>query len=303
MYTGAPYYAAMASLYTGSDLVTIFCASEAAIPLKSYSPECMILPVYSAERIDPNQDSNYDVTQSMLDGIEPLLPRLHALVLGPGMGRNPRVMQAAAELIRLIQREYPRLALILDADALYMLSLPEYHDLFSATTTSRRHSVIVTPNQMEYRRLVEEKRTTNENGTAISTKADLSNVIIIKKGHFDQIIHHESVMAYECREEGGLKRSGGIGDILAGTVATMAASFEILREGSCQSSSDDSSDHPKMNENDDLLRSCAIASLVVKRATRRAFEKHRRSMTAPHVLEELGPTFNEVVSTESDAPE
>lgn len=41
-YTGAPYYAAMAALRTGSDLATVICAPEALIPIKSYSPELMV---------------------------------------------------------------------------------------------------------------------------------------------------------------------------------------------------------------------------------------------------------------------
>ena len=35
-YTGAPYYAAQSALNTGVDLVTIFCAKEASIPIKCY---------------------------------------------------------------------------------------------------------------------------------------------------------------------------------------------------------------------------------------------------------------------------
>ena len=35
-YTGAPYYAAQSALNVGVDLVTIFCAKEASIPIKCY---------------------------------------------------------------------------------------------------------------------------------------------------------------------------------------------------------------------------------------------------------------------------
>ena len=51
-YTGAPYYASMAALKTGSDLAFIFCAEEAALPLKCYSPELMVSPVYQAKEFD-----------------------------------------------------------------------------------------------------------------------------------------------------------------------------------------------------------------------------------------------------------
>lgn len=43
-YTGAPYYAAISSLKGGGDLAYILCTKSAAIPIKSYSPECIVYP-------------------------------------------------------------------------------------------------------------------------------------------------------------------------------------------------------------------------------------------------------------------
>lgn len=51
-FTGAPYYASMAALKVGSDLASVFCASEASIPIKCYSPELMVMPVYDASKFD-----------------------------------------------------------------------------------------------------------------------------------------------------------------------------------------------------------------------------------------------------------
>jgi len=41
-YTGAPYYAGQAALSVGADLLYLFTAEEACIPIKSYSPELMV---------------------------------------------------------------------------------------------------------------------------------------------------------------------------------------------------------------------------------------------------------------------
>jgi NAD(P)H-hydrate repair Nnr-like enzyme with NAD(P)H-hydrate dehydratase domain len=49
-YTGAPYYAGYSALKVGADLSYVFCAEEAAQPIKSYSPELMVAPVYSAKQ-------------------------------------------------------------------------------------------------------------------------------------------------------------------------------------------------------------------------------------------------------------
>ena len=41
------FCAGMAALRTGAELVYVFTAEEAALPIKSYSPELMVTPVYS----------------------------------------------------------------------------------------------------------------------------------------------------------------------------------------------------------------------------------------------------------------
>lgn len=41
-YTGAPYYSGQAALSVGADLLYMFTAEEACIPIKSYSPELMV---------------------------------------------------------------------------------------------------------------------------------------------------------------------------------------------------------------------------------------------------------------------
>lgn len=45
-YTGAPYYSAMAALKMGADLAHIFCSRDAAGPIKTYSPELIVHPIF-----------------------------------------------------------------------------------------------------------------------------------------------------------------------------------------------------------------------------------------------------------------
>jgi ATP-dependent NAD(P)H-hydrate dehydratase len=44
-YTGAPIFASMAAFRTGADLVHVFCAKNAAIPIKSFSPDLIVHPI------------------------------------------------------------------------------------------------------------------------------------------------------------------------------------------------------------------------------------------------------------------
>ena len=48
-YTGAPFFACMASMLAGADLGFVLCSPKAAIPIKSYSPELIVLPLLPQE--------------------------------------------------------------------------------------------------------------------------------------------------------------------------------------------------------------------------------------------------------------
>ncbi|EDM08824.1 similar to RIKEN cDNA 0710008K08 (predicted), isoform CRA_b [Rattus norvegicus] len=73
-YTGAPYFAGISALKVGADLTHVFCAREAAPVIKSYSPELIVHPVLDSS--------------DAVEEVEKWLPRLHALVVGPGLGRD-----------------------------------------------------------------------------------------------------------------------------------------------------------------------------------------------------------------------
>jgi hypothetical protein len=46
--------------FIGADLAFVFCAEEAAIPIKSYSPELMVAPVYSSIEFDKALEHGLD---------------------------------------------------------------------------------------------------------------------------------------------------------------------------------------------------------------------------------------------------
>lgn len=285
-YTGAPYYAAMASLKCGADLAFCFCAEEAAIPLKSYSPELMVAPVYKAASFNEvlerqstecvanggyyyndDDDEAKELVGRMVEEVCNTMDKMHVLVLGPGLGRNPLVLEATAQIIKRAQSEEHRLPLVIDADALFLLTLPKYRTLLSDKSL-----VVLTPNAMELRRLRD------------SNSSLPDGCIVIEKGAVDsiQLVSASSkTPAMVCGEVGGLKRSGGIGDVLAGTCGTLVAWNHILT-GRGKASVDD------------LPLACWTACCFVKRSTKKAFDAHGRSMTAPDILLELGPAVDEM---------
>lgn len=99
-YTGAPYYAADAALKFGADLSFVFCSQEASAPIKSYSPELMVTPFYNDFNMfsDDNAVVEQEISSSIAK-VKDTLPRIHTLVIGPGLGRHPNVMKAVTSIV------------------------------------------------------------------------------------------------------------------------------------------------------------------------------------------------------------
>ena len=45
-YTGAPFYAAISALKVGADMAHIFCSKSSSTPIKTYSPEIIVHPLF-----------------------------------------------------------------------------------------------------------------------------------------------------------------------------------------------------------------------------------------------------------------
>ena len=46
-FTGAPYYSALGALKGGADMAHIFCPTCVATPIRSYSPQFVVHPVFT----------------------------------------------------------------------------------------------------------------------------------------------------------------------------------------------------------------------------------------------------------------
>jgi hypothetical protein len=93
-------------------------------------------------------------------------------------------------------------------------------------------------------------------------------------------------MTLECKEKGGLKRSGGIGDVLAGVISAFIAWNTVLRN--------DFNENKYATPHQDRLLATWTACCAVKKATCRAFERKARTMSAQHVLEDIGDVIKEM---------
>lgn len=208
-YTGAPFYAALSALKLGADLSHVFCDEQAALPIKGYSPE---LIVHGCMRGDPKPDDAE--TRRQADEICKWFPALSALVVGPGLGRDP-TLQAVAALV--VERAVSvALPCVIDADGLRLvLDRPEI--------VRGSPWTVLTPNKPEYLRLtgalLAEDKSVDDAQELLKLARSLGGPTIVRKGPRDLI--SDGTCVAENGEPGSLKRSGGQGDVLAGTIATL----------------------------------------------------------------------------------
>ncbi|CAG2183632.1 unnamed protein product, partial [Oppiella nova] len=194
---------AISALKTGADLSYVFCSRDSAPIIKSYSPELIVYPVLDSD--------------NAVEEIAAVLPKLHAVVIGPGLGRNDRTLANVGAVIdRIKEQDIP---MVLDADALYFVSkCPEIVRGYS--------KAILTPNVAEFDRLYasvyrsEPNKSEDPNAALLQLCRTLGNITIVRKGHEDTISDGHSIVT--CNERGSPRRCGGQGDLLSGSMGVFS---------------------------------------------------------------------------------
>jgi len=174
-----------------------------------------------------------DQTASRIAGeVALLLDRLHAVVVGPGLGRDPLMQDTAGFIIAEVRKR--QMPLVVDADGLFLVqNRPELvHGYVSA---------VLTPNVVEFKRLCDRMGVDPDNvdGGRDKACAELARrfggVTIIQKGKQDVISNGKDTLTVAI--EGGLKRCGGQGDVLTGCLGTLLAWKALYIEGTWKYSS------------------------------------------------------------------
>lgn len=202
----------------------VICTPGAASVIKTYSPNLMVHPLMrqSPSSTEDSKSPDADPDQISASIVE-MLPRLHVLVIGPGLGRDPLMQETVARVIRAArERSIP---LVLDADALQLVQ--------KDPGLVRGYALaVLTPNVVEFSRLckslgIDEAKTKEgasgggdekETAKVEALARALGGVTVVQKGAKDFITNGEDTLIVDL--EGGLKRSGGQGDTLTGSIAT-----------------------------------------------------------------------------------
>ncbi|XP_044284221.1 ATP-dependent (S)-NAD(P)H-hydrate dehydratase isoform X2 [Varanus komodoensis] len=263
-YTGAPYFAAISALKVGADLSHVFCTKDAATVIKSYSPELIVHPVLDSP------DAVHEV--------EKWLPRLHSVVIGPGLGRDDRLLENAKGIIE--KSKLKGIPIIIDADGLWLIA--QQPSLIQGYPRA-----ILTPNAMEFSRLYEAMLrdpvdSNDHHGCLLRLSQALGNLTIVQKGERDLISDGEKVLV--CSHEGSSRRCGGQGDLLSGSLGVLAHwAFLAGPE--------------KTNGQNPFLVAAFGACSLTRQCNNQAFQKCGRSMTASDMVLEIGAAFNKLFET------
>ncbi|MBN3288720.1 NNRD dehydratase, partial [Polyodon spathula] len=263
-YTGAPYFAAIAALKVGADLSHVFCTKDAAAVIKSYSPELIVHPVLDS----PNA----------VEKVEKWLSRLHTVVVGPGLGRDDRLLGSAKAIIE--KSKALGIPVVVDADGLWLIAQ-------QPSIIQGYQRAILTPNYMEFSRLYEavcrdSVDSSDNQRNVVRLSQAMGNVTIVQKGEKDIISDGDKVIV--CSHEGSSRRCGGQGDLLSGSLGVLAH-WAFM------------SGPEKTNGLNPSLVAALGACTLTRQCNHQAFHKHGRSTTTTDMIAEVGTAFNKLFET------
>ncbi|XP_045769484.1 ATP-dependent (S)-NAD(P)H-hydrate dehydratase-like isoform X2 [Maniola jurtina] len=239
----------------GADLVTVITTENAAPVIKSYSPDLIVIPHTSIN-------------------ISSILPSLHVVVIGPGLGRSPEALNLVYEIIKVCKEL--RKPLVIDADGLYAI-----HKNVLILKDYPKPGAILTPNGVEVNRLKESVPESDEPWY----KYWGSYVTILQKGEKDMYFSNNGAFDWSLKEGGSGRRAGGQGDILAGALGTF---FNWgLKANLCEGT-----------ESSQVAQSVAAyaAAKLTRACNSKAFEIYGRSMLASNMLNEIHSAFDDLFS-------
>ncbi len=209
VYSGAPALAALAALRTGAGLTVLAVPRSIASVVKTYSPDLIVHPLTG------------DVLNTKdLTLIESILPRMDALIVGPGLGLDPETQQTVCELIPIAQKM--KKPILVDADGIKALK----HNL----SLIRGMRTVLTPHPGEFR-VISGLKTHHKWQDRLQLAfefAKTNECVLVLKGHETIITDGKRVKINKVGNPG--MATGGTGDVLSGIIGTYLAQHQASFE-------------------------------------------------------------------------
>ena len=209
MYRGAPILTARGALRSGCGLTVVF------------SDECVCSAVASSlpEAIVQSGLSTFS-PQDILEILSMWSPRIHCLVLGPGIGRSPET----GNIVRTVL-EHGKKPMILDGDGIFWLAEQE-------GCSERRETLVLTPHEGEAERLLRAP-----SGSVHHDREKIARMIASRYGitllKGPRTLVDDGIRCESFAEGNQALAIPGSGDVLSGTIAAFAAAGMPLFESAC----------------------------------------------------------------------
>eukprot|EP00906_Rhabdomonas_costata_P010517 RCo014758 len=285
-YTGAPYFSAMTTLRLGVDLAFVYCHPDAAVPIKSLAPDLMVIPAL-------RNPSPQLTEETIAEELATRISSLHALVVGPGLGRSEATFAIISRLFRMIRERKLKLPIVIDADGLWIIT---QHPALIRDLPY----ILLTPNQIELRRLcntfnvdfpMDFDSVPQRSKTIMDLAAKFgNNLSILSKGRYDVIANADGVRV--CSEPFTTRRVGGQGDVLSGAAAAFLAWAHLLP-----------ANQGRDIQLDQFADACFSAAFFTRCSAYKAWQQRGRNYLTHDVLECMGSTFRELFPEESSGGE
>ncbi|MBQ7415532.1 MAG: NAD(P)H-hydrate dehydratase [Oscillospiraceae bacterium] len=196
-YTGAAALAAMGALRCGAGLVYL------GVPESIYAIEAVKL---TEPIVFPLPDCDGMLAAEAVEQINQLLPKMDAVLIGPGLGQSNGTLAALKTVLRQFDRP-----VVIDADGINLLAKHRY------LLRGRTAPTVLTPHDGEFIRLAGELG--EDRAAAAGALAQELGCTVVLKGHESLITDGKN--CYRNRTGNPGMAVGGSGDVLAGILVSL----------------------------------------------------------------------------------
>jgi NAD(P)H-hydrate epimerase len=208
LYHGAPYLCATGAMRSGIDLVFVAVPASIATPIRSLSPDFIVVPLPDSK-----------LTRGNVSKLMAWVPEVDVFAVGPGLG--PQKPESLAQALNQMKGEGR--SLVVDADALRPQILPSI----------KNAGAVVTPHAREFERLFGERLPEDVEGRAklVKSEAEKAGVTVLLKGPTDVISDGSRVALNDTHSPA--MTVGGTGDVLTGVTAGLLSKKVHPFEAAC----------------------------------------------------------------------
>lgn len=196
-YTGAAAVAAMGALRSGAGVVYLL------VPESIYEIEAGKL---WESVVIPAPDEKGMLAESAAEKIKEYLPKMDAVLIGPGLGQSAGTLLAVKTVLTQFDRP-----VVLDADGINVLAA--HKDILRGRTAP----TILTPHMGEFVRIGGQNIDDRVQAAKILSR-ELGSIVLLK-GHRTVITDGDAVVVNETGNPG--MATGGSGDVLAGVIVSL----------------------------------------------------------------------------------